>query len=341
MTLIAAMVEKAERLPLPDFVTRSGIEFLVSRTKRRLSQADSLAEKRFAQDMQNFPVALHTEAANKQHYELPPKFFEIVLGPHRKYSCCLYDQDKLTLAQAEEYALAETIQHADVSDGQHILELGCGWGSLSLAMAEKFPHAMITAVSNSHAQRRTIEALAQQRSISNLRVITSDMNEFTTEKRFDRIVSVEMFEHMSNWRTLLERAHGWLMPDGKLFLHVFTHAHASYRFDHNDRTDWIAQHFFTGGIMPSHSLPHAFGDLFHVEQEWRWDGTHYAKTANHWLENFDANMEDIDLILKETYGADAALWRRRWRLFFLATEGLFGHENGTVWGVGHYRLQRL
>ena len=218
MTLIAAMVEKAERLPLPDFVTRSGIEFLVSRTKRKLALADSLAEKRFAQDMQNFPVAVHTDAANSQHYELPPQFFEIVLGPHRKYSCCLYDHDQLTLAQAEEHALAETIRHADIANGQHILELGCGWGSLSLAMAEKFPQAMITAVSNSHAQRRTIEALAQQRSISNLRVITSDMNDFTTVERFDRIVSVEMFEHMSNWRTLLERAHSWLVPDGKLVL---------------------------------------------------------------------------------------------------------------------------
>ncbi len=338
MNMIALAINAAERTSLPDSLTLAGIDFLCGRTRRRLDTTPASVEEAFAETMRHYPVAVHTDAANEQHYELPPEFFSLVLGPQRKYSSCLYPTSKTTLAEAENFALAETAAHAEIQHGQTILELGCGWGSLSLYLAGKYSEAQVTSVSNSASQRGYIEAEAKRRGITNLTVITADMNDFATDKQFDRIVSVEMFEHMSNWQALLERARGWLKPDGRMFLHVFTHRDRSYRFDHNDPADWIAQHFFTGGIMPAHDLPHRFPDVFRVEKEWRWNGTHYRRTALHWLENMDRADAAVSKILREVYGRDADLWKRRWRLFFLATAGLFGHANGEVWGVGHYLL---
>ena len=339
MTLIEAATAAVERLPLPDSLTRAGIEALCGRTARRLAAQGAGADAAFAAAMAAFPVALHTDAANQQHYEVPAAFFGYVLGPRRKYSCALYDAGAATLADAEERALAETVAHADLADGQDILELGCGWGSLSLFMAERLPRARITAVSNSASQRRHIEAEAARRGLTNLRVVTADMNAFAPDATFDRVVSVEMFEHMANWAELLRRMRQWLRPDGRLFVHVFTHRNAPYRFDHADRADWIAQHFFTGGIMPSHGLIGQFPGLFAVEQEWRWNGRHYARTAEDWLANYDREAAALAPILRATYGAKAGLWRRRWRLFLLATAGLFGHAGGEVWGISHYRLR--
>ncbi|WP_137932094.1 SAM-dependent methyltransferase [Mesorhizobium comanense] len=339
MNLIASATSIVERTALPDPLTRYGIQFLVGRTRRRLSASSMTGESDFARDMAQHPIATHVEAANEQHYELPPAFFGLVLGPRRKYSSCLYGDGAETLALAETRALEETVAHADLSDGQHILELGCGWGSLTLFMAKRFPKARIVAVSNSAPQRHYIEEQARARKLDNVSVITADMNDFDPHDVFDRIVSVEMFEHMSNWKALLERVRSWVAPDGKLFLHVFTHKNGCYRFDHADKSDWIANHFFTGGVMPSHGLIRRFPDIFEVEQEWRWNGGHYRRTAEDWLANFDANRGPIDRILLDVYGADAALWRRRWRLFFLATAGLFGHADGEEWGVSHYRLR--
>jgi cyclopropane-fatty-acyl-phospholipid synthase len=311
---------------------------LVGMRRRSLIDApDSNAD--FARMMAQHPIAEHTDTANEQHYELPPRFFELTLGPRRKYSCCLFPQGDETLAQAEEAALDATINHAALADRQSILELGCGWGSLSLTMAARFPRASITAVSNSTPQRLFIEDKAREAGLTNLRVITCDMNDFQPDTRFDRIVSVEMFEHMANWQDLLERARDWLLPEGRLFLHVFSHRSQPYRFDRSDKTDWIAQHFFTGGIMPSHGLIDHFPQSFIVEQSWRWDGRHYQRTADLWLKNFDANRALIDAQLREVYGDKAALWGRRWRLFYLATAGLFGHAQGREWGVSHYRLR--
>jgi cyclopropane-fatty-acyl-phospholipid synthase len=255
MSLISSAIRAAERAPLPDPLTRMGIEFLVGRTRRKLAAASSQEEEEFARAMAEHPIAEHADAANEQHYELPPEFFALTLGPHSKYSCCLYPTGEETLADAERLALEETIAHADLTDRQSILELGCGWGSLTLFMAERFPHSTITAVSNSIPQRIYIEARAAERGLANVRVITADMNSFMAEGTYDRIVSVEMFEHMSNWRGLLERIREWLRPEtGRLFIHVFSHKHSPYRFDHKNEADWIAQHFFTGGIMPSHGL---------------------------------------------------------------------------------------
>jgi cyclopropane-fatty-acyl-phospholipid synthase len=341
VAIVENLISLTERTPLPDTVTRAGVHYLVDRTRRALARSPANATRDFARSMSQFPVALATAEANQQHYEIPAAFFAQVLGHRYKYSCCYFDDPAASLDAAEDRALALTVEHADIRNGQSILELGCGWGSLSLWMAEKFPGATITSVSNSASQRQHILGEAARRGLTNLDVITADMNDFAPAgpARFDRIVSVEMFEHISNWRELLTRAASWLAPDGRVFIHVFSHQTAPYRFDHTDKTDWIAQHFFTGGIMPSHGLMHEFADIFTVEADWRWSGSHYQLTAERWLENYDRNSAQIDTILSDVYGADAALWKRRWRLFFLATRGLFGHAGGDVWGISHYRLR--
>ncbi|CAN5318311.1 cyclopropane-fatty-acyl-phospholipid synthase family protein [soil metagenome] len=341
MTLKGMTVNAAERLPLPDAITRAGIEWLVGTTRRTIATRTDTEqdEAAFVRAMVRYPIAAHADKANAQHYELPPAFFKLALGPRRKYSCCYYERPDDTLEQAEINALERTLDHADLRDGQRVLELGCGWGSLSLFMAERFPASSITAVSNSRPQRDHIMGEARARGLSNLQVITADMNDFSTDLRFDRVVSVEMFEHMSNWTALLDRVRSWLADDGRLFLHVFTHRSTPYRFDHADDADWIAQHFFTGGIMPSHGMLAHFHD-FEVEADWRWSGEHYARTAEDWLRNFDREIDAVKVVLKDTYGSQTSLWQRRWRLFFLATSGLFGHADGAEWGVSHYRLKK-
>ncbi|MGL4812745.1 MAG: SAM-dependent methyltransferase [Beijerinckiaceae bacterium] len=336
---LAALVALSERYPWPDAIARLAIRGLVARTHHALAHDFSDTNSHFAQEMANYPVAMHTEEANAQHYEVPDAFFDLALGPNRKYSCCFFENDQMPLASAEENALVRTCTNAALQDGHNILELGCGWGALTLFMAKAFPNAHITAVSNSNSQRLTIQKLAASCGLENIHVVTADMNDFMSERRFDRIVSVEMFEHMSNWRALLSRCHQWLTPEGRLFIHIFTHISQSYRFDHNDKSDWIAQHFFTGGIMPAHSLLDNFQDVFKSEFDERWSGVHYALTARSWLKNFDTNVDRIYEILRPVYGKDTRLWMRRWRLFFLATEGLFGYRDGSIWGVGHYRLK--
>ena len=337
MSFAATITNAAERHKIPDSLLRFGIGQFVAHTDRSLARkpAETMT---FAREMAGFPIAVHTHDANRQHYELPPEFFGLILGPRRKYSSCLYPTGRETLAEAELCALEETAAHAELADGQDILELGCGWGSLTLFMAKRFPGARITAVSNSTPQRMYIEKQAAALGLGNLRVITADMNEFEPGQSFHRVVSVEMFEHMANWRNLLERVRSWLAPGGKLFIHVFAHAASPYRFNHLDDADWIAQHFFTGGIMPSHGLAGAFPDLFTLEQDWRWSGTHYARTAEDWLHNYDLHAVEIRRVLAQVYGAEAQIWERRWRLFFLATAGLFGHGGGEPWGVSHYLL---
>ncbi|TDR94268.1 SAM-dependent methyltransferase [Enterovirga rhinocerotis] len=338
MTIISKLSGWGEALPVPDAVSRYVIGALVARTDRALV-ASPIDSATFARDMTGRPIAHDTDAANTQHYEVPAAFFERVLGPNRKYSCCYYERADDDLAAAEERALALTAEHAGLADGQRILELGCGWGSLSLWMARHYPAARIVSVSNSRSQKAFIEEKARRAGLGNLDVLTADMNDFETSDRFERIVSVEMFEHMANWRALLERARGWLTPDGRLFLHVFAHSKGCYRFEAADKDDWIAQHFFTGGLMPSQTLAHEFPDLFRVEEEWLWSGDHYRRTAEDWLANFDRGIDEIEPILREVYGQAAPIWRRRWRLFFLATSGLFGHSGGSAWAVKHYRLR--
>ena len=336
MSITSLAIAAAERLPIPDAAIRLAIAALVTRADTE-SERDPEAARRFAEAMDGRPIAESVEAANTQHYEVPAAFFRLVLGPRLKYSSCFY-QPGDDLAAAEARALTETCLHADLRDGQSILELGCGWGALSLWMAEHYPAASIVSVSNSASQKAEIEARAHGRGLANLAVVTADMNDYAPAVRFDRIVSVEMFEHMSNWRALLARITGWLKPDGRLFLHVFSHSGAPYRFDAANPDDWIGRHFFTGGLMPSENLIDAFPGLFAVEARWRWSGEHYRRTALDWLANFDRERAAIRPILKFVYGREARVWERRWRLFFLATAGLFGANGGRSWGVSHWRL---
>ena len=341
MSFMSAIIDTAERVPLPDVIIRAAIQRLCSRTATRLASGNAESDAAFADEMAARAIAEHTEAANAQHYEVPAAFFAHVLGPNRKYSSCFYKEPQSTLQEAEEEALRQTAAHAGVADGQSILELGCGWGSLSLWMARQFPNAQVTAVSNSQAQREYIEWEAATRGLKNLRVVAADLDVFDPERQFDRIVSVEMFEHIMNWRELMTRVRSWLAADGRFFMHIFTHRSSAYRFDRSHGEDFIAQHFFSGGVMPSHHLIRQYRDLLEVEKEWRWSGTHYQRTALDWLGNFDSNRDEVEAILRNVYGDDASLWMRRWRWFLLATAGLFGYAGGSEWGVSHYRMRAV
>jgi cyclopropane-fatty-acyl-phospholipid synthase len=339
MSFVSRMIGTAERVPLPDLVIRAAIQRLCSGTATRLAHGNADSDALFADEMAARAIAEHTGEPDTRHYEVPAAFFAAVLGPNRKYSSCFYKEPQSTLQEAEEEALRQTVEHADLADGQSILELGCGWGSLSLWMARQFPKSQVTAVSNSHSQREYIEREAAMRGLKNIRVVTVDVNMFDPLRQFDRIVSVEMFERVMNWRELMTRLRSWLAPDGRFFMHIFTHRSGAYRLDRADGEDWIGPHFFTGGVMPSHHLIRQYADLFEVEKEWRWSGTHYQRTALDWLGNFDSHRDEIEAIFRNVYGNDTALWMRRWRWFFLATAGLFGYADGSEWGVSHYRMK--
>ncbi len=330
-----------ERGIVPDPLVRAGIRRLLDARLDEIHADDTEAAaervESFVAAMRREPVALVPEKANEQHYEVPAEFFATVLGPRRKYSSGYWPEGVKDLAGAEEAALAETARHAVLADGQRVLELGCGWGSLTLWMAEHYPRSRITAVSNSHSQREFITAEAARRGFGNVEVITCDINEFAAGGKFDRIVSVEMFEHLRNWPEIFRRVAGWLEPDGRFFMHVFTHRSTPYTFDVRDETDWMSRHFFSGGMMPSTDLALRCQEHMALKAQWRWDGTHYARTAEAWLDNLDANRSAVWPLLAETYGPQrAGVWLQRWRLFFLSCAELFGFERGQEWGVSHY-----
>jgi cyclopropane-fatty-acyl-phospholipid synthase len=338
-------IELAERGLLPDSLIRWGIRRLDEKRLRFEDLGDMEKQRealaRFVDELKNSPVAVQIDKPKEQHYELPPAFFEKVLGRRMKYSSCHWPQGVDSLDQAEVAMLKLTCDRAQLEDGMEILELGSGWGSLSRWIAEKYPKSRVVTVSNSQPQGEFIRARSAALKLDNLEVISADMNDFDTGQTFDRIVSVEMFEHMRNWEKLLARISTWLKPEGKLFLHIFTHRKFSYIFEDEGEDNWLGRYFFTAGLMASHELLFHFQKDLTVEDHWQVNGMHYKKTAEAWLNNLDMRRDQILPILAETYGQkQAERWLQRWRIFFLACSELWGYGNGEEWLVSHYRLTR-
>ncbi len=332
-------IELAERRVVPDPLVRVGMRRLLSQRLRDERANDARRQgqgvQAFVREMESEPVAVATLDANEQHYELPAEFFAAVLGPNLKYSSCLWTDGADTLAEAEERMLTLSCERAGIEDGMDVLDLGCGWGSLSLWIARNFPKCRTLAVSNSRSQAAFIHQRCASEGYSGVEVVTADMNDFSTDRRFDRVVSVEMFEHMRNWAKLFERVAGWLRPDGAFFQHVFCHQRYAYLYSDDGAGDWMARHFFTGGIMPSVNLPRRFGHHLEVVDQWRVSGIHYSRTLEAWLGAMDQNRAELLPLFSETYGTDARRWFARWRMFFMACSELFRYRGGSEWFVAH------
>ena len=330
---------------VPDFVIRKKIRSLLKERLTEQYQPDdkSLAEniQAFVQELSESPIAVHTADANAQHYEVPTQFFQYALGPHMKYSCGWWENGETTLEESERSMLELTCNRAELANHQEVLELGCGWGSLSLFMSSKYPGSRFTVVSNSKTQKQYIDTKAAERGITNLTVVTADINEFTIQAKFDRVVSVEMFEHMRNYKLLMKPISGWLKDDGKLFVHIFTHHKYAYKFEAKDDSDWMSKYFFTGGIMPSNDLLFYFNEDIVKEKQWLVNGTNYEKTSEAWLQNTDAHKKEIMPIMNATYGeAEGALWFAYWRVFFMACAELWAYRDGNEWMVSHYLFKK-
>ncbi len=334
-----------EKNLLPDFLIRYGIR-QNCRQRLRDESTDDMEKQHerlmvFIDRLKQSSVAVETQAANEQHYEVPTRFFQLVLGKHLKYSSGYWKHNKVSFDQSEEDMLQLTCARAELKNGQNILECGCGWGSLSLFMAKKYPDSKITGVSNSRTQKLFIDEEARKRGITNLTIITADMNAFQIEDQFDRIVSVEMFEHMRNYQMLLQRLSGFLKPEGKMFIHIFTHRYLSYFYEVKDESDWMAKYFFTGGIMPSDHLLLYFPDHFKIEKHWRVNGQHYQRTSEAWLTNMDRHKTEILRLFAVTYGKkNVKKWWVYWRVFFMACGELWGFRNGNEWFVSHYLFEK-
>lgn len=338
--LLAAGIAAAESGALPDRLLR----FAARRfCERRLASADRGWSPRSLADwkgrLSDGPIAPEPVSANRQHYEVPTDFFSAVLGPRLKYSCCFWPPGTTTLAEAEVAALEAYRSRAGIRDGMRVLDLGCGWGALALWLAETCPGVHVTAVSNSSTQQAHIRSRARARGLKNVVAVAADVNRLDPGRRFDRIVSIEMFEHLRNYRALLARIRSWLNPDGRLFVHVFAHNRFTYGFEPGGAGDWVARHFFSGGLMPGRDLLPRFGEDFRLERDWWWSGRHYQLTAEAWLAQMDAEQEKVLQVLSRTHGrVEARRWYRRWRLFFIACAEQWGFAGGNEWGVGHYLL---
>lgn len=329
---------------VPDPLLRMAIRFLL---KNRLKHENSGSEeaqqnklRNLIEELRQSPVALNTLEANQQHYEVPARFFEIVLGKWLKYSCGLWPDAATSLDASEAHMLDLTIQRAGIANGHEVLDLGCGWGSFSLYAAGKFPQCRFTAVSNSSSQRSFILGRAKELGLANIEVVTADINDFEPDKTFHRVVSVEMFEHVRNYQMLFERIYQWLKPGGKLFVHIFNHHKYAYKFEVKSDRDWMARHFFTGGMMPSNHLLLYFAGRLNIEDHWVINGNHYSKTLEAWLQKMDAGKREIMPIFAKTYGNQAAQFWVYWRIFFIACSETFRMNGGNEWQVGHYLFRK-
>jgi len=337
----AVPIDWAERGWVPDALIRFAIRKLLRKRlhEEHVDDVERAAETfaRRIEELMHSPVALETDAANQQHYEVPAAFFRSVLGEQLKYSSALFFEGD-DLDCAERRMLELTCRRARLEDGQQVLELGCGWGSLTLWMAGQYPASSITAVSNSASQREWIMQRAEVLGYDNLEVITCDVNRLELDRRFDRVVSVEMFEHVRNYRELLARIAGWLNDDGLVFVHIFCHRTLMYPFETTGNDDWMGRHFFTGGLMPAADTLAFFQDDLRLERRWLVNGRHYARTARAWLENLDARRRQARAALETVAGDDVDRKLQRWRMFFMACEELFAYRGGNEWLVGHYRF---
>lgn len=346
--MIATFIKAMEQGAIPDPAIRFGIRKLCKTRLEELDtgslEKDATQAQAYADGLRQSPLAVHTREANEQHYELPPEFFLHVLGKNLKYSSCYWDDSTKTLDDAEDLALEISMARAEIKDGMRILELGCGWGSLTLAMGRKFPNSKIVAVSNSAPQKAFIDAEASKRGLKNILVLTRDVSQLETLAlefdSFDRVMSIEMFEHFKNYEILLKKISDVLAPNGKLFIHIFTHKTYSYPFETEGEDNWMGKYFFTGGQMPAHLLLASFQRDLMLSKTWAWDGTHYEKTSNAWLERMDQNKEHIQDLFRRTYGAESTQWFNRWRVFFMSCAELFGYEKGQQWGVSHYLFSK-
>jgi cyclopropane-fatty-acyl-phospholipid synthase len=326
---------------IPDTLIRIGIrKYLKQRLRDERKGNTELQQQHFMKlvaELKSSPIAVNTSDANSQHYEIPTEFYQYCLGKHLKYSCGYWREGIEDINISEEDMLRLTCQRAELIDGQQVLELGCGWGSLSLYMAVNYPESRFTVVSNSRTQKEYIDRQAIELNLDNLTVITADMNDFTIEAKFDRVVSVEMFEHMRNYQLLMKRIASWLEPDGKLFVHIFTHKTLAYKYEVADDSDWMSRYFFTGGIMPSDDLLMYFNQDLSIEKHWHVSGTHYARTSEAWLKNMDDHKQEIMPLFINTYGKESALkWWVYWRIFYMSCAELWNYRNGEEWIVSHY-----
>lgn len=341
--MIKTLIQWIERGYLPDFMVRMGIRKLVRQrlVEEQIDQVE-LCDQRyhdFLEEIKTSPMAIDTDKANEQHYEVDAEFYHYALGARRKYSSCYYHANE-SLDEAEENMLALYLQRGEFVDGQDILELGCGWGSITLYLAEKLPNSKITGVSNSNSQRRYIMAQAEARGFKNVEIITCDINDLSLEQKFDRVISIEMFEHVRNYQNLFNNIAQWLKADGKLFVHVFCHRFLMYPFIAEGEDNWMAKHFFSGGQMPAADTFYHFQQQLKIDRRWINSGQHYEKTSNHWLANMDSHKAEIMPIFERVYGADAALWFQRWRIFFMSCAELFGYDQGRQWLVAHYLFSK-
>ena len=336
---------------IPDFLIRFGVKILL-RNKIKNQKIPNIEKRQskkveFVNNLKNQPIAIKTSEANEQHYELPPSFFEEILGDRLKYSCGYWDEflppsdcaNKLN--QSEEAMLELTCSRADIKNGQKILDLGCGWGSLSIYMAENYPESKITALSNSSTQIEYINSIAKEKELDNLKAVIADINTYKSNNTFDRIISIEMFEHMRNYEALMSKLSKLLRNKGKLFIHIFSHHTYPFAYVNKSSSDWMARYFFAGGTMPSQDLLHYFLEDFHLENQWAVSGKHYKQTLEAWLYKMDNKKETIWPIFLEVYGKkEAKKWWNYWRTFFLSCAEFFGMNEGNEWFISHYLFQK-